>query len=575
MFLIIYQGLHPTVRDIRKSLAKELVTLQEKLDFLMIKSSEEAMEEAPTSEHMEQHPFETHNGSCMQEERTEAAAGPGESTSDKNCNSNHELMEPNESLLLDMSTTLSNSQREKYLGSSFANMEGNEKSEVENSRQPVASGVIPKEAEPQKNMEQIDKAVNVELDISQVELKDIEKGNTECSELEQSTELPLVGEDKTKFETRTMGTSSDVDGPLHCIPVTDEKPPVFESEKDELVRLVNNEVQESGVESNMSSDVALSAKVDDLMTTDEGSEVDQLEELPLGVIEEGPAVSEFKKHGQVEVDGVRKCDVALNVTSPDDETQVVSQFEQKPLEVPQEEQIIAESPDWRKAGYHKDEELPKDTTPEIAVEPLSELSVVSESVEPQPIISVVETEGHGEVPGDIFEGVNDVNYTCFPVLADTGVTTETEVPNCENKDHDEQSVSIREENEAAQEAGEESQDEVEIDQINGSETVKDEAPMHVEKVEVEGEPLPTSPTACKVSVDEHDLGLESDKMLIEENEKLKEMMERLMEAGKEQLTVISNLNARVKDLEKKLSRRQKLRTRHYGQPTFRSCQTVK
>lgn len=557
-------------------MAKELVTLQEKLDFLMIKSSEEAMEEAPTSEHMEQHPFETHNGSCMQEERTEAAAGPGESTSDKNCNSNHELMEPNESLLLDTSTTLSNSQREKYLGSSFANMEGNEKSEVENSRQPVASGVIPKEAEPQKNMEQIDKAVNVELDISQVELKDIEKGNTECSELEQSTELPLVGEDKTKFETRTMGTSSDVDGPLHCIPVTDEKPPVFESEKDELVRLVNNEVQESGVESNMSSDVALSAKVDDPMTTDKGSEVDQLEELPLGVIEEGPAVSEFKKHGQVEVDGVRKCDVALNVTSPDDETQVVSQFEQKPLEVPQEEQIIAESPDWRKAGYHKDEELPKDTTPEIAVEPPSELSVVSESVEPQPIISVVETEGHGEVPGDLFEGVNDVNYTCFPVLADTGVTTETEVPNCENKDHDEQSVSIREENEAAQEAGEESQDEVEIDQINGSETVKDEAPMHVEKVEVEGEPLPTSPTACKVSVDEHDLGLESDKMLIEENEKLKEMMERLMEAGKEQLTVISNLNARVKDLEKKLSRRQKLRTRHYGQPTFRSsCQTVK
>ncbi|GLT59013.1 hypothetical protein SLA2020_318620 [Shorea laevis] len=325
----------------------------------------------------------------------------------------------------------------------------------------------------------------------------------------------------------------------------------------------------------MSSDVALSAKVDDLMTTDEGSEVDQLEELPLGVIEEGPAVSEFKKHGQVEVDGGRKCDVALDVTSPDDETQVVSQFVQKPLEVPQEEQIIAESPDWRKAGYQKDEELPKDTTPEIAVEPPSELSVVSESVEPQPIISVVETEGHGEVPGDLFEGVNDVNDTCLPVLADTGVTTETEVPNCENKDLDEQFVSIREENEAAQEAGEESQDEVEIDQINGSETVKDEAPMHVEKVEVEGEPLPTSPTACKVSVDEHDLGLESDKMLIEENEKLKEMMERLMEAGKEQLTVISNLNARVKDLEKKLSRRQKLRTRHYRQPTFRSCQTVK
>jgi hypothetical protein len=39
---------------------------------------------------------------------------------------------------------------------------------------------------------------------------------------------------------------------------------------------------------------------------------------------------------------------------------------------------------------------------------------------------------------------------------------------------------------------------------NGSETVK-EAPIHVEKVEVEGKSLPMSPTASKVSVDEHDL----------------------------------------------------------------------
>jgi len=558
--------LHPSVRDSRKSLAKELVTLQEKLDSLMIKSSEEAIEEASPSEHTEQHPVETHNGSCMQEEQKKEAAGPGETTSDKNCNSNHELMESHESLLLDMTTTLSSSQREKNLGSTFASKEGNEKSEVENSGLLVARGVIPKEAE---------------LDISQVELKDIEKGNTEYSELEQSTELPLVREDNIKSETWTMGTSSDVDGPLHSIPVqemeellhgaTDEKPTIFESEKDEHVRLVNNEVQGSGVESNMSTDVTLSAKVDDLMTTNEEPEVDQLEELPLGGIEEGPAVSEFKKHEQVEVDGGRKCDVELNVTSPDDETQVVSQFEQQALEVPQEEQIIAESPDWIKAGYQKVEELPKDTTLEIAVETPSKLSVVCESAEPQPIISVVESEGRGEVPGDIFEGVDDVNYTCSPVLAVTGVTTETKVPNCENKeDHDEQPVAIREENKAGQEAGEESQDEVEIDQTNGSETVKGEAPMHVEKVEVEGESLPMSPTASKLCVDEHDLGWESDKRLVEENEKLKEMMERLMEAGKEQLTVISNLNARVKDLEKKLSRKKKLGTRHYGQATSRS-----
>jgi hypothetical protein len=567
-FLPCHQGLHPTVRDIRKSLAKELVTLHEKLDSLMIKLSEEAIEEAPSSEQMEQHPVETHSGSCMQEEGTEAATEPWESTFDKICNSNQELMEPHESLLLD-ATALSSSQMERHLGSPFANKEGNEKSEVENRSLKVESDVIPKEDGLQKNMEQIDTVVNVELDISQVEPKNIEKENNQYSELEQSTELPLFGEDKLKSEAGIMGRPSDVDGPLHGIPVqgmeellhgvTDEKPTIFESEKDEqvrsvtnevqsekdeLVRSVTNEVQQSGVESSVSSDVALSAKVDDLMTTNEGPEVDQFKELPQRVIEEGPAVSEFKKHEQVEVDGGWKCDVALNVTSPNGETQVVTQFEQQALEIPQEEQIIVESPD---------------STLEIAVEPPSELSVVSESAGPQPIISVVETEDRGELPGDLFGGVNDVNHTCSPVLADTGITTETEVPNFENKeDHDEQPVAIREENKAAPVAGKESQDEVEIDQTNGSETVKEAAPLHVKKVEVE-----------KVSVDEHDLGLGSDKKLIEENEKLKEIMERLMEAGKEQLTVISNLNARVRDLEKKFSRRKKLRTRQYG--PSRSC----
>jgi hypothetical protein len=549
--------LHPTVRDIRKSLAKELVTLHEKLDSLMIKLSEEAIEEVLSSEHMDQHPVETHSGSCMQEEGTEAATEPGESAFDENCNSNQELMEPHESLLLD-TTALSSSQMERHLGSPFANKEGNEKSEVENRSLKVESGVIPKEAGLQKNMEQIDKVFTVELDISQVEPKNIEKENTQYSELEQSTELPLFGEDKLKSEARFMGTSSDVEDPyhpLHGIPVqemeellhgvTDEKPTIFESEKDEQVKLVTNEVQESGVESNESSDAALSAIVDNLMTTNKGPEVYQFEELPQRVIEEGPAVSEFKKHEEVEVDGGRKCDVALNATSPNDETQVVTQFEQQALEIPQGEQIIVESPD---------------STLEIAVEPPSELSVVSESAEPQPIISVVETEDRGELPGDLFGGgVNDVNHTCSPVLADIGVTTKTEVPNFENKeDHDEQPMAIREENKAAPVAREESQDEVEIDQTNGSETVKEAAPLHVKKVEVE-----------KVAVDEHYLGLGSDKKLIEENEKLKDIMVRLMEVGKEQLTVISNLNARVRDLEKKLSRRKKPRTRLYG--PSRSC----
>ncbi|GAB2271775.1 Large proline-rich protein bag6 [Dionaea muscipula] len=48
---------------------------------------------------------------------------------------------------------------------------------------------------------------------------------------------------------------------------------------------------------------------------------------------------------------------------------------------------------------------------------------------------------------------------------------------------------------------------------------------------------------------------------VEESEKLKEVMEKLIMVGKEQEALISNLYTKVKDLEKKLARRQKLKTK--------------
>lgn len=51
--------------------------------------------------------------------------------------------------------------------------------------------------------------------------------------------------------------------------------------------------------------------------------------------------------------------------------------------------------------------------------------------------------------------------------------------------------------------------------------------------------------------------------LVEENEKLREMLERLLEAGKAQMGVIADLNGRVKDLEKKLSQNKTCKVRSY------------
>ncbi|KAK6142760.1 hypothetical protein DH2020_023108 [Rehmannia glutinosa] len=54
---------------------------------------------------------------------------------------------------------------------------------------------------------------------------------------------------------------------------------------------------------------------------------------------------------------------------------------------------------------------------------------------------------------------------------------------------------------------------------------------------------------------------ESNRKLIEENERLRDIMEKLIKSGQEQLTAISSLSGRVKDLEKKLSKKKKLKVK--------------
>ncbi|CAL9770497.1 unnamed protein product [Musa acuminata subsp. burmannicoides] len=52
-----------------------------------------------------------------------------------------------------------------------------------------------------------------------------------------------------------------------------------------------------------------------------------------------------------------------------------------------------------------------------------------------------------------------------------------------------------------------------------------------------------------------------EKKLVEENEKLREMLETLLKAGQAQLGVIADLNGRVKDLEKKLSQKRRCKVK--------------
>ncbi|XP_039043609.1 BAG family molecular chaperone regulator 6-like [Hibiscus syriacus] len=82
------------------------------------------------------------------------------------------------------------------------------------------------------------------------------------------------------------------------------------------------------------------------------------------------------------------------------------------------------------------------------------------------------------------------------------------------------------------------------------ETKAAEQPVRTEGKE--GEDAPSE------SNGDHDLAKDTeDEKLIEENKKLKEVMEKLMEAGRDQLSAMSNLTERVKELEEKLARTKK------------------
>ncbi|KAL0373760.1 UNVERIFIED_CONTAM: BAG family molecular chaperone regulator 6 [Sesamum radiatum] len=59
---------------------------------------------------------------------------------------------------------------------------------------------------------------------------------------------------------------------------------------------------------------------------------------------------------------------------------------------------------------------------------------------------------------------------------------------------------------------------------------------------------------------------ESNKKLIEENERLRDMMLKLIKSGEEQLAAISSLSGRVKDLERRLSKKKKLKLKQCKVP---------
>ncbi|KAL7125747.1 hypothetical protein ABFS83_14G137300 [Erythranthe nasuta] len=89
--------------------------------------------------------------------------------------------------------------------------------------------------------------------------------------------------------------------------------------------------------------------------------------------------------------------------------------------------------------------------------------------------------------------------------------------------------------------------------------VENEGPLEVTSDEAKDSSVSrVDSTPPRVPVIRDDM-YESNRKLIEENQRLKDIMEKMIKSGQEQLTAISSLSGRVKDLERKLSRKKKLK----------------
>lgn len=573
------QGLHPVIRDIRKSVARELISLQEKLDSLMIKEPEGSIKEISAGKPIGDSCGCPNDDASMEEGQNKEV---GNFSSESKFGNSFCLVEPCQDHPSDMTDVGSHGEE-----TSETLLVNNGPRELAN---PITgrSGIGGMEhklakQEPFLNAEREENSTG--LDAGFVAMMGIQEGDHEpFSELEHSTELPLT----------TGEISSEVE--------------LTSSSKDLASDLHGNKFGADAVDVSTPADKAL--------------EEHQLAE---GVIDEEPEQMESEKK-ELLVNGELLCNVVNNMMPSDEEALAMNQLEQK-----QEEEfaeggnVMTQLEDHVEVGSDKFEELlvvtglgdllDQPQREEVSYE--SQLVETSQPEEPQPVSPLADKENHNVGPKEKQEKYG-TDYT-LPSASESTVdpSEEKEMPIEESKeDNVNKSVAMGVEEDELLEKKAESQESDSVfgeDEMvvwsNGCQTTEENVdwPAAIAEERVESQELesvisnnemvmqlsksePMEPTkvfvGAKAGEEEMDafpvlstvnnvpLAESTDNKLIEENKKMREMMEKLMEAGKEQLTVISNLTGRVKDLERELSRKKLRKRPHRAAVPRSSCATV-
>lgn len=561
------QGLHPNLRDIRKSLARELVALQEELDSMTTKSLEESVDNSDTARDDEsmvsekEHDEEAKGQFEESLSVSENVGGQLESDEARLLNAENSVSEPSENACSgtiddqtqvafeDLKSETSASLDVVSQQAALQQCTVRHLNETDDGEPPVVCIMEPTETNPKRPAGEKDE---------RVELDTVEKSNYDSGvedEIRLASDLGDLGDgSSTKME---FMSTDQVASPLQALPLADE-------EKGTMA------FDGAGVEPATFTGPTPCTGDDDLISHRIEPEVEVASKIHIG--EEDVADSVLSEH-----DKFGKVDSVLNghdmgnegsdaITSPENCGKLTTEAQQ--LEVPKAltsdsevvdnvhlEQLVAPvTDDLSPAGSLKSKESSQDASNGAERDQRHEegnsdeapLPPRPEEAQPGMVGPTVETSQ--DVNEDKAVVSADLSCNCSNILNGEALAREKEeliagkVENIDLTTHVGEEVDEREDNHE------------EVVVVAPRKSTSDEGAEQVEQ---------SLPSLDDSNVSRPGEEMDGNKKIMEENQKLREMMEKLMEAGKEQLNVISELTGRVKDLERRLARnkRTKLRCR--------------
>ncbi|XP_043705706.1 BAG family molecular chaperone regulator 6 [Telopea speciosissima] len=551
--LDVIQGLHPSLRDIRKSVARDLVSLQERLDSMASQESEgsKLTLDAPTNsaKQVVENIPETNVdvgvplGRNDEEKPLELSKAPSIALHGNDTEPNgptNESIETEGPILEKLRT--SSADDEIVVGPLTNEV-------LADSREQREEKALEPLLEDKERDSKIETITDVEPCLVREMIETPHKGSEEAQSEAAGMKLSIDMEE----EKSTAGPEMLVENELECKPQElDELPLVVESVADQLKEAMDDVIQLStlqelqlGVlEGTLSSDseqnvghVTRRKEEPETLSTDSDVGHVTVESLEFADSDSKPGSSVLQPTAKEDLTDEE------HMTTPklEDSAYILQGVERNHEEKRVEDQVITNVDSFQAVSTS-----PSDSTDHIIASQAEDMGVIMKESEDD--ISDTELP---KIDGCI---VKEVGKDCLPSIQLDAMEAAWGAPNVtEDKDGTDGSETV-------------TGDEVDHKPC-GSEMV--EGVITSFPAEMEGEITSSDPVA-QVSHEQSPKILDivqgrqvplHDNDLVEDNEKLKEMLQKLLLAGKEQLSIISDLNGRIKDLERKLKSKKKMKMR--------------